>query len=322
MESILKDLDLPTHPDLMVGLETRDDAGVLKITEDIALIQTIDFLTPMVDDPFIFGQIAAVNALNDIYAMGGTPLTAMNLVCFPKCGDMQILRQIIEGGLTKIKEAGAVLLGGHTVDDNEPKYGLAVTGTIKPDRLVTNRHARPGDTLILTKPLGTGIIATAIKAGMASAPSEQEAIRWMSALNRESSMAMMETGVNSATDVTGFGLTGHLYEMASASDVGVELYTNSIPYLTGAKEYAGMGLIPAGTYANRDYLHDKVVIDQNLDAAEADLIFSPETAGGLLIAVDSSKEQLLIKKMDALGSKAYAIGKVISHGFRPIKTVK
>lgn len=322
MESVLRDLNLPTHPGLMVGLETRDDAGVFKITDDIALIQTIDFFTPMVDDPFIFGQIAAVNAINDIYAMGGTPLTAMNLVCFPQCGDMQVLRRIIEGGLDKIKEAGAVLVGGHTVDDNEPKYGLSVTGLINPERMVTNCNARPGDVLILTKPLGTGVIATAIKAEMASTESQQEAIRWMSTLNRESCAAMMETGVHSATDVTGFGVIGHLYEMASASNVLVELHTDQITFITGTREYASMGLIPAGAYTNRDYLSDKVDIASNIDSGVADLIFSPETAGGLLIAVDSSREKLLVDRLKARGSLACTIGRVVAKGFKPLKVVK
>jgi selenide,water dikinase len=322
LESVLKDLNLPTHPNLMVGLETRDDAGVFKLTDNIALIQTIDFFTPMVDDPFLFGQIAAVNALNDIYAMGGNPLTAMNLVCFPQCGDMQVLRRIIEGGLVKIKEAGAVLMGGHTVDDNEPKYGLAVTGLIDPGKMVTNGNAQPGDVLILTKPLGTGVIATAIKAGMASLPAEQEAVKWMSTLNRDSCKAMMEIGVNSATDITGFGLLGHLYEMAAASDASVELYTDGISYITGTREYAGMGLIPAGAYSNREYLGDKVHIAPAVEATVADLMFSPETAGGLLIAAEKGKEQMLIEKIQASGGMAYTIGKVIKNGFTPIQVVR
>lgn len=321
MENVLKDLDLPTHPGLMVGIETRDDAGVFKLSDDMAIIQTMDFFTPMVDDPFIFGQIAAVNAINDIYAMGGTPITAMNLVCFPQCGDMQVLRRILEGGISKIKEAGAVLVGGHTVDDNEPKYGLSVTGLIKPDLLVSNCNARPGDVLILTKPLGTGIIATAIKAGMASAESQQEAAKWMSTLNRESCAAMMETGVNSATDVTGFGLIGHLYEMASASNVFIELHTDKIPLIKETREYAGMGLIPAGAYTNRDYLRDKADIAPDVDPTLADLIFSPETAGGLLISVEASREELLLDKLKNRGGLACTIGRVAEEGFKPLKVL-
>lgn len=312
---------MPTHPGLLVGIETRDDAGVFKLNDDLAIIQTMDFFTPMVDDPFVFGQVAAVNAINDIYAMGGKPLTAMNLVCFPQCGDMQVLRRILEGGLDKIKEAGIVLLGGHTVDDNEPKYGLSVTGLIEPDRMITNSGARPGDVLILTKPLGTGVIATAVKAEMASAESQAEAVKWMTMLNRESCAAMVETGVNSVTDVTGFGLIGHLYEMASASNVWIELHSGKLPFIAGTRDYASMGLIPAGAYTNRDYLKDKVDIAPGVDSTLADLLFSPETAGGLLIAVEAGREAILIQKLKSRGCMAYSIGKVIQEGFKPLQVV-
>lgn len=282
----------------------------------------MDFFTPMVDDPYIFGQIAAVNAINDIYAMGGTPLTAMNLVCFPQCGDMQLLKRIIEGGLSKIIEAGALLVGGHTVDDNEPKYGLSVTGIIHPEWMLTNGGAQPGDVLVLTKPLGTGVISTAIKAEMASELSAQEAVKWMSTLNKEACLAMMETGVNSATDVTGFGLIGHLYELASASDVQVELNTDKLPFITATLEYANLGLIPAGAYTNRDYLKDKVDIAPEVDPTLADLLFSPETAGGLIIAVAQNKEPILRQKLAERGCHASAIGRVTASGFQPIKAIR
>jgi selenide,water dikinase len=321
LENVLQDLDFPTHKDLLVGIDTRDDAGVFKLSEDQAIVQTMDFFTPMVDDPFIFGQIAATNAINDIYAMGGTPITAMNLVCFPQCGDMQILKRILEGGLDKIKEAGIVLVGGHTVDDNEPKYGLSVTGLIKPDRLLTNCNAQPGDVLILTKPLGTGVIATAIKAEMASKKAEQEAVKWMSRLNREGCQAMLETGVNSATDVTGFGLLGHLYEMASASDVLIEIDSGSISFIKGALDYAQMGLIPQGAYTNRDYLADKVDMAPGVGAAVADLIFAPETAGGLLIAVRPERANLLAPRLDSGGNLACTIGRVVEKGFKPLRVL-
>ena len=312
---------MPAHPGLLVGLETRDDAGVFKLNDDLAIIQTMDFFTPMVDDPFVFGQIAAVNAINDIYAMGGKPLTALNLVCFPQCGDMQVLRRILEGGLDKIKEAGIVLLGGHTVDDNEPKYGLSVTGLIEPDRMITNSDARPGDVLILTKPLGTGVIATAVKAEMASAESQAEAIKWMTMLNREGCAAMVETGVNSVTDVTGFGLIGHLYEMASASNVWMEIHSDKLAFIAGTRDYASMGLIPAGAYTNRDYLKDKVDIAPGVDSTLADLLFSPETAGGLLIAVEAGRGELLRQKLKDRGSMAYSIGRVVQEGFKPLQVV-
>ena len=195
----------------------------------------------MVDDPFIFGQIAATNALNDIYAMGGTPLLALNVVCFPECADLQVLRSILEGGLSKVLEAGALLVGGHTVDDNEPKYGLAVSGLVHPQKIIANNGAQPGDLLFLTKPLGNGVIATGIKAEMVSSEAYKEAIKWMSMLNRESSQAMMEVGVNAATDITGFGLMGHLYEMAWGSNVQVEVFAEQIPFMEGTLEYAGLG---------------------------------------------------------------------------------
>jgi len=239
----------------------------------------------MVDDPYIFGQIAAANALNDIYAMGGEPLLAMNLVCYPQCGDMGILRQILEGGLSKVKEAGALLVGGHTVDDNEPKYGLSVCGRVHPAKVISNSTARPGDTLFLSKPLGSGIIATAIKAEMASQPAMDEAIHWMSMLNKEGCRVMQEVGVNAATDVTGFGLAGHLFELAVASDVEVELNCEQLNFMQGALEYASMGLIPGGAYTNREYLADKVEYLEEIDPTLRDLLFSPETAGGLLFAL-------------------------------------
>lgn len=303
----------------MIGIESRDDAAVLKLDEEKALIQTIDFFTPMVDDPFIFGQIAATNALNDIYAMGGTPLLALNVVCFPECADLQVLRSILEGGLSKVLEAGALLVGGHTVDDNEPKYGLAVSGLVHPQKIIANNGAQPGDLLFLTKPLGNGVIATSIKAEMVSDQAYKEAIKWMSMLNRESSQAMIEVGVNAATDITGFGLMGHLYEMAWGSNVQVEVFAEQIPFMEGTLEYAGLGLIPGGAYNNRDYLKDKVEYAGDIDPLIRDLLFSPETAGGLLIAVAEKKEGELLRVMEKRGSFCNLIGKVQGEHFNPIR---
>lgn len=303
----------------MIGIESRDDAAVLKLDEEKALIQTIDFFTPMVDDPFIFGQIAATNALNDIYAMGGTPLLALNVVCFPECADLQVLRSILEGGLSKVLEAGALLVGGHTVDDNEPKYGLAVSGLVHPQKIIANNGAQPGDLLFLTKPLGNGVIATSIKAEMVSDQAYKEAIKWMSMLNRESSQAMIEVGVNAATDITGFGLMGHLYEMAWGSNVQVEVFAEQIPFMEGTLEYAGLGLIPGGAYNNRDYLKDKVEYAGDIDPLIRDLLFSPETAGGLLIAVEEKKAGELLRVMEKKGSFCNLIGKVQGEHFSPIR---
>lgn len=319
MEEVLKGLVIPDDPALLVGIHTRDDAGVYKLREDLALIQTLDFFTPMVDDPYIFGQIAATNAINDIYAMGGKPLLAMNIVCFPQCEDMAILGKILQGGLSKVKEAGALLVGGHTVDDNEPKYGLAVSGLVHPEQIISNSGACPGDLLYLSKPLGNGIIATAIKAEMAAPQDAEEAVNWMTTLNKAGSEAMQEAGIKAATDVTGFGLLGHLFEMASASDVQVEVYAEQIPFMAGALEYASLGLIPAGAYTNRDYLDNKVVYNQTIDANRRDVLFCPETAGGLLMAVPESVEAKFLQRMASRDCKVYKIGRVTADRFAPIK---
>ena len=315
---MLKDLDWPLHPNLLVGIDSRDDAGVYRLNDEMAIIQTLDFFTPMVDDPYIFGQIAATNALNDIYAMGGDPLMAMNLVCYPQCGDLSLLRGILEGGLSKVKEAGALLVGGHTVDDNEPKYGLSVCGLVHPDKVISNSSAQAGDILFLTKPLGNGIIATAIKAEMASAQATDEAVEWMRTLNREACRAMQEVGVNAATDVTGFGLVGHLFELASASNVEVELHCGQIGFMQGALEYASMGLVPGGAYSNREYLAEKVEFRERIDTERQDLIFSPETAGGLLVSVEPNKAGAFRDALQKRACTCYQIGQVLRAGFKSI----
>lgn len=314
MEAILKDFNIPGHPDLMVGIQTRDDAGVFKLNEQTALIQTLDFFTPMVDDPFIFGQIAAVNALNDVYAMGGRPLLAMNIVCFPDCEDMSLLSKILQGGLDKINEAEAVLVGGHSVDDQEPKYGLAVTGIVNPQRLITNSGAKPGDLLFLTKPLGTGVIATSIKAEMASTEAYEEAVHWMTRLNQKACEAMQAVGVNAATDVTGFGLVGHTMEVAASSGVSIEIWASRIKFIKDTLENAAMGLIPGGAYANRQYLKGKTIILPQVDPLVADLLFSPETAGGLLIAVGEEKADSLLSEMKERECWCYQVGRVLGQG--------
>jgi len=272
----------------------------------------------MVDDPYLFGQIAAVNAINDVYAMGGKPLLAMNIVCFPDGEDLHILRNILDGGISKIKESGALLTGGHTVDDKEPKYGLSVTGLVHPDKVLSNAGARPGDILFLTKPIGNGVIATAIKAEMTSEQAYEEAVSWMCMLNKDAAEAVTEVGVNALTDVTGFGLIGHLFEMAQGSDVEVELYADKVPFMEGALEYAQMGLIPGGAYKNLDYLQDKVFIDENIDAGIKDLLFCPETAGGLLISVPESKAAQLCEEMGKKDCECFQVGRVLNKGFSSI----
>lgn len=302
-----------------MGIDTRDDAGVFRLTDELALIQTVDFFTPMVDDPYVFGQIAATNALNDVYAMGGKPLMAMNIVCYPECEDLNILHRILEGGLSKVKEAGALLVGGHTVDDLEPKYGLAVAGLVHPARVLKNDGARVGDRIYLTKPLGTGIISTAIKAEMASTEAYDEAVYWMTRLNSEIPDLVQDLTINGLTDVTGFGLLGHLSEMAQASNVEIEINAGLIPFIKAALDYASYGLIPAGAYTNREYLQKHTEVDGDLEGPLTDLLFTPETAGGLLIAVDEANEAKLIEALERRGSKAARVGRVLLPGFRPVR---
>jgi selenide, water dikinase len=239
---------------VLVGLTHADDAGVYRVSDDLALIQTVDFFTPIVDDPYMFGQIAAANALSDVYAMGGIPKTAMNLVAFPaKDMDLSVLREIIQGGIDKLREAGVVLLGGHSIEDKELKYGLSVTGFIHPDRVLTKKALQTGDRLILTKPLGTGIINTAIKAGLASAAVTDRVSRQMAALNKDAARIMADFPVHACTDITGFGLMGHLAEMVERSGHGVRLDASRVPVIPEALEFAAMGLIPAGAYNNRAF---------------------------------------------------------------------
>ena len=307
-------LEFPSDPNLIIGLERADDAGVYKLTDDLALVQTVDFFTPIVDDPYWFGQIAAANALSDIYAMGGVPKTAMNLVAFPvKSMDISILRQIIQGGLDKIKEAEVVLVGGHSVEDEELKYGLSVTGIVHPDRILTKQNLKVKDLLILTKPLGTGIINTAIKGGLASPEVIEDITRLMAALNRDAAEIMNDYPVHACTDITGFGLLGHLAEMVQDSGVGVRIEADRIPILLEARDYAGMGLIPGGAYKNREFFQPKVYISPDVDPVTQDVLYDPQTSGGLLITVDGEKAYDLLKELKEKGIHGAAIiGEVVS----------
>jgi selenide,water dikinase len=299
------------HPDLLVGRETSDDAGVMRVREDLALIQTVDFFTPIVNDPFAYGRIAAANALSDVYAMGGRPLTAMNLVCFPR-GQLpnKVLKEILRGGLEMVHQAGALLVGGHSVDDSELKYGLSVTGMVHPDHIVTNAGARPGGRLIITKPLGTGILATAIKGRMLPQDKEEEAIGWMASLNREAAEAMQSIGVQACTDVTGFGLLGHALEMAVASGVQLELWASRVPILSSALEMARVGMIPGGTFANRKYCEKSVTIEDGVDSMIVDCLADAQTSGGLLIAVSEEKREDLHRALDQRGVMHPEVGRV------------
>lgn len=312
LSDLLAELPVSSDPRVLVGFDSLDDAGVFALSATQALIQTVDFFTPMVDDPYTFGQIAAANALSDVYAMGGEPLTAMNIACFPSCGDLRLLAEIVRGGMDKVAEAGAAVVGGHTVDDNEPKYGLAVTGLAHPGQLILNAAVREGDVLILTKPLGTGIVSTAIKADMASPRAAAEATECMARLNRDAKNAAVAVGVKGGTDVTGFGLFGHLHEMASASRVTIEVWLERLPLLSEAVAYAQSGLIPGGAYSNREYLGRHVALQAGLAEALVDIAFSPETSGGLVLAIPRQQQEEL---MEALRSRTvdYAlIGRAVA----------
>lgn len=303
-----------SDPKLLVGIDTADDAGIYKLNDTTALIQTVDFFTPVVDDPFLFGQIAAANSLSDVYAMGGTPLTAMNIVAFPSCTlDKEILLAILQGGQEKVTEAGAVIVGGHTIEDAEPKYGLSVTGVTHPDKIWTNAAAQPGDRLILTKPLGTGVLATAARAEMFPT-GVVAAAKSMATLNRTAAETAAAFTVHACTDITGFGLLGHLYEMASASAVCMEIDSKALPLLPEAQEAANMGLVPAGAYANRAYL-TTVTIDDAVPESIRDLCCDPQTSGGLLFSLPAAEaDKLLVALKQAGIAQAALIGRVAGTG--------
>jgi selenide,water dikinase len=281
----LKTLPQSSHPDLLVGFNKADDAGVFRISEHQALVQTVDFFPPIVDDPYSFGKIAAANALSDIFAMGGKPLTALNIVGFPSTMPLWILTEILRGGAEKIEEAGAVVVGGHSIKDKELKYGVSVTGIIDPSNVITNTGARPGDWLFLTKPLGTGLITTGIKRNVVSDDLAATVIASMAALNRTASELMIKCSAHAATDITGYGLLGHAYEMAAASNVAMRIFSKTLPILPSAIDMAGQGMIPGGANDNRDFLVDHVRIPASIDKNLEHLLFDPQTSGGLFIAV-------------------------------------
>lgn len=295
---------------LIVGIETSDDAAVYKLNDDSAIIQTLDFFTPVVDDPYTFGQIAAANSLSDIYAMGGKPIVALNIVCFPMCLSLDVLAEILRGGADKVLEAGAVVVGGHTVDDNEPKYGLSVTGVVHPDKVLKNFGSKPSEIVILTKPLGTGIINTAIKGGISSKNAYEKAVQVMSTLNKYAAEVITNYDISACTDITGFGFLGHSYEMASASNVTLKFYKDKIPYIVEAKEYAEMGLIPAGTYNNKAYLEGKCQLE-NVPEWLEDILFDPQTSGGLLFTCSIKDGEDIITKLKNLNIESEIIGEVL-----------
>ena len=319
LAQVLCNLPKIENEKLIIGPDTSDDAAVYKLNEEMALVQTLDFFTPVVDDPYVYGQIAAANSLSDVYAMGGQPLLAMNIVCFSDCLELQILEQILKGGADKVAEAGALLVGGHSVKDNEPKYGLSVTGVVHPKKVLANNTARVGDYLILTKPLGLGVLNTAIKADKASKEQYDMAVKTMVTLNKYAIEALVDLNISSCTDVTGFGFLGHAYEMARGSNISLKIYSNKIPIIERAKEFASMGIIPMGAYSNKDYIKDAVQMGDGVEEVIEDLLYDPQTSGGLLVSIHENDIEKALEKLSTGTETQFAIvGKVIDKGDKAI----
>jgi selenide,water dikinase len=307
----------PRNQNVLVGYDKADDAGVFRLGDDVALVQTVDFFTPVADDPEIYGRVAANNALNDIYAMGGKPITALSIVCYPQKEDWDVLRQILRGGQMAMNEAGVVVLGGHSIDDAEIKFGYAVTGLINPERIVTNANAQPGDALILTKPIGTGAISTGIKRGIARPETIEAAMKVMTTSAASAAEVMQEVEVHACTDVTGFGLLGHAYEMAHASKVGLVIEAALVPLLPDVLELIAQGMLTRGDKNNREYVGDTIEITEYISRELQSALFDPQTAGGLLISVERAKAETLINKIDG----AVIVGEVQSKSTHLIRVI-
>ena len=296
---------------LLVGFDTSDDACVYKVREDLAAIQTVDFFPPMVDDPYMYGQIAAANALSDIYAMGAEPSLALNIVCFPDCLPLSVLREILAGGYDKVREGGAVIGGGHSIEDEVPKYGLCVTGFANPKEIWANAGAKPGDVIVLTKPVGSGIVNTAAKADLITKEEYQPTIDTMAALNKYARDAGVNLGVSACTDITGFGLLGHLCEMAQGSDVSVELDVSHVALLPKAEALAKEGIIPKNAYINRDHFGEMVDLPDTVPLAVQDILYDPQTSGGMLMALPEAKADALLSAFDGKCPGAAVVGRVL-----------
>lgn len=309
------------NENLLVGFDTSDDACVYKVSDALAIIQTVDFFPPMVDDPYLFGQVAAANALSDVYAMGGTPTLAMNLLCVPNCLPLSAVAEILKGGADKALEAGCVIAGGHSIADNEPKYGLCVMGTVAPDRIFRNVGAQVGDVLVLTKPLGSGILNTANSAEMLSSESAAVLFSQMTTLNRNSAEALAGLTVHACTDITGFGLMGHASEMAGDGDACLVIEAERLPILPDAVEFAAMGFIPGGAYRNRDYVGDRAEISKSIPQPLADIVFDPQTSGGLLISLSAQDANTLLTRLANVNAWARIIGRVEQRKGAAIKLV-
>jgi len=313
---VLGSLPRASHPDLIVGVETSDDAGVFRLRDDLAIVNTVDFFTPVVDDPYTYGQISATNSLSDVYAMGGEPKTAMNIVCFPQSGiDKEVLTEILRGGVDKATEAGVVVVGGHSVADDEIKYGMAVTGVIDPRRVIRNVGAQVGDVVVLTKPLGTGILTTALKKAHLREEEYAAAVTSMATLNDKAARVMLRHTVHACTDITGFSLMGHACEMAMGSGVTLHLHASALPLFPGALRLALEGYITGGCKRNRNYLADKVQASSSVPQDFNEVAFDPQTSGGLLIAVPEREAQALVHDLLAAGIPAAAIiGEALPRG--------
>lgn len=299
------------YPELLVGLGVSDDAAVYRLNGEQAIIQTTDFFPPVVDDPYAFGAIAAANAMSDVYAMGGQVLMALNVACFPEDMSLDIIQEIFRGGAAKVAEAGALIAGGHTVQDEEPKYGLAVTGMIHPDQIITKSHARAGDQLVLTKPLGIGIITTALRNGAATSAHVDTAVEAMMTLNKAAAEIMQVIGVNAATDITGYGLLGHALEMAQNSHVGVRIRADDLPILAGTREYTQAGHVPGGASRNEAFVAPHIRNYLDLEETTRQILLDPQTSGGLLIAVASDRWKALLVALEGRGVRAWPVGEVV-----------
>ena len=312
LSELLGDIKVHRDPNLLVGFDKSDDASVYQISDDLALVQTVDFFPPIADDPYLFGQIAATNALSDVYAMGGEPKTALNIMCVPEDMPKEVVHEILRGGYDKVYEAGAVITGGHSIYDDEPKYGLAVTGFVDPKKMLTNSAAKPGDVLILTKPIGIGVLTSAMKADLCTEETKCYAYTLMSALNKTARDVMVKYRVHSCTDITGFGLLGHTYEMAQGSDVEITLNTKAIDLIPEALDFARMGVLPAGMYRNRHYA-EHAVDGGEVELAVQDMLYDPQTSGGLLIAADPADASALLADLQGKVPSAQEIGTVSAY---------
>ncbi len=307
LAQLLEDIKVHQDPNLLVGFDRSDDASVYKISDELALVQTVDFFPPIADDPYTFGQIAATNALSDVYAMGGEPKLALNIMAIPKDMPKEAVHQLLRGGYDKVYEAGALITGGHSILDDEPKYGLAVTGFVHPDKILTNSGARPGDVLFFTKPIGIGVLTTAAKAGMTSQAGMDLAIQMMTTLNKAARDVMVQFEVHACTDVTGFGMLGHLYEMAQGSDVQIELHVDQVDLIPEALELARMGILPEGMYRNRTFA-EAAVDPGDTELAKQDLLYDPQTAGGLVMACAPKDADALYEALQKAVPSAQRIG--------------